>query len=137
MESKQAAGAPGPVAQGRDPSRGHVNDCQTSISGKLTHSLGVPTCVDLGVASHGGYQVLAYNSGSVPLAWEGGQGVFHSTVGNSYSQGRVVEPHKEGYPVYGASQQRSVRGEGHVMNSTSYWCSSDWGHSPLSISYGR
>ena len=46
VESKQAAGAPGPVAQGRDPSRGHVNDCQTSISGKLTHSLGVPTCVD-------------------------------------------------------------------------------------------
>ena len=32
LESKQAALAPGPVAHGRDPSRGQVNDCQSSIS---------------------------------------------------------------------------------------------------------
>ena len=67
----------------------------------------------------------------MPLAWEGGQGVFHSTVGNSYSQGRVVEPHKEGYPVYGASQPRSVRGEGHVMNFSKVGEVSDWGRSPI------
>ena len=84
------------------------------------------------MASHGGYQVPAYTSGSVPLAWGGGQGVFHSTIGNN-SQGRVIEPHKEVYPVYRTSQPRNVRIEGHVMNSTlyfskvgefSYWCQS-------------
>ena len=59
VESKQAAGAPVPVAQGRDPNRGQVIDCQTSISGDyiVTHSLGVPTCLGLGVASHWGYQI--------------------------------------------------------------------------------
>ena len=46
-----------------------------------------------------------YTSGSVLLAWGGGHGVFQSTVGDSYSQGRAVEPQKEGYPVYGAPNQ--------------------------------
>ena len=36
VESKQAA-------QGRDPSRGQVNDCQSSRYGGLTLSLGVPS----------------------------------------------------------------------------------------------
>ena len=53
VESKQAAGAQRPVAQERDPSRGQVNDCRSSTSGGFTHSLGVQTCVGLGVASHG------------------------------------------------------------------------------------
>ena len=48
VESKQDA-----VAQGFDPIKGQVNDCQTSISGGLTHSLGVPTCVGLGFTIHG------------------------------------------------------------------------------------
>ena len=93
VESKQAAGA---------PSRGQVNDCQYI---KVINSFIRDT---LGVASHGGYQVPAYTTGSVPLALGGGQGVFHSTIGDN-SQGRVVEPHKEVYPVYGASLPRNVR----------------------------
>ena len=51
VESKQAA-------QGRDPSRGQVNDCQSSRYGGLTLSLGVPSCVGLGETSHGGTRSL-------------------------------------------------------------------------------
>ena len=47
VESKQAAEAPGPMAQGCDPSRGQVNDCQSRILGGFPHSLGVQTCVGL------------------------------------------------------------------------------------------
>ena len=48
VESKQTAWALGPVAQGRDPSRGQVNDCQSSNSGGLTHSIGIQArCNDL------------------------------------------------------------------------------------------
>ena len=48
VELKQAAEAPGPMAQGCDPSRGQVNDCQSSNSGGLTHSIGIPArCNDL------------------------------------------------------------------------------------------
>ena len=79
-----------------------------------------------------GYQVPVYTSESVPLACGGGQGVFHCTVGDSYSQGRAVEPHKEGY---GTSQPHSVRGAGHAMNSTPYFSKvgefSDWGQRPI------
>ena len=116
VESKQAAGAQRPVAQERDPSRGQVNDCRSSISGGFTYSFGGTNMCGLRCYFSWGYLVPVYTTGSVR-----GQGVFHSTVGDSYSQGRVVEPHKEGYQVYGASQPRSVRGEGHVMDSTPYF----------------
>ena len=34
VDSKQAAGVSGPIAKGRDPSRGKVIDCHSSIPGE-------------------------------------------------------------------------------------------------------
>ena len=74
LESKQAAGVSGSIAQGRDTSRGQVNDCHSSIPGGLTHSLGVPTCVGFGVASHGGTRSLRILADHLCWLGEGSRG---------------------------------------------------------------
>ena len=74
VDSKQAAGVSGPIAKGRDPSRGKVIDCHSSIPGGLTHSLGVPTCVGLGVASHGRTRSLRILADQLCWLGEGARG---------------------------------------------------------------
>ena len=127
VKYKQAAGAPGLRPRGVTQA-----ECRSTIVSlvyqgdipvvRSTNMCGLRCCFSWG------YQVPVFTGRSVPLAWGWGQGVFHSTVGDSYSQGRVVEPHKEGYPVYGASQPRSNRVKGHFMNFTPFYLGevSDW-----------
>lgn len=49
--------------------------------------------------------------------------MYNFTIDETSSQGRVVNPRSggRGYLVYGAPQQLSVSGEGHVRNSTTYF----------------